>query len=284
MIKTKLQYIKLIWLIIISLFSFSCIKEIPNVADALTANEMISVPGGTFIMGSDADYANIYERPAHSVTISSFKISKTEVTQYEWKKIMGYNPSHFVGDNLPVENITFYDAITFCNKKSIAEGKTPCFSVNGNTNPPSWHNVKITMSKTGGYRLPSEAEWEYAARSAGKTNLYAGTDDLTKLSDFAWQGYVWDGYNYDLGGTTHGVATKKPNSLGLYDMSGNVWEWCFDCLYVYPATALVDPCNNDIGDHISRGGAYNTNAYTGRVTFRSLREYNEITGMRVVQD
>jgi formylglycine-generating enzyme required for sulfatase activity len=172
--------------------------------------EMAFVQGGSFQMGStngDDD-----EKPLHWVKVNDFYIGKHEVTQKEWKEVMGSNPSHWKGDNLPVEKVSWYDAVEFCNKKSRAEGLTPCYSGIG-------ENIKCNFSANG-YRLPTEAEWEYAARGGNKSKgyKYAGSNSI---ADVAW-------YDANSGQKTHTIGTKLANELALFDMTGNVWEWCYD--------------------------------------------------------
>ena len=154
--------------------------------------EMIAIPGGSFLMGSeDFDDTN---KSVHPVTLSPFHIGKFQVTQAQWQAVMKTNPSHFKGDNLPVENVSWNEAVSFCEKLSKQTGQT--------------------------YRLPTEAEWEYACL-AGSTGKYCFGDDEALLKDYAW-------YNKNSGDKTHPVGEKLPNNWGLYDMHGNVWEWCSD--------------------------------------------------------
>jgi len=170
----------------------------------------VFVEGGTFQMGSNDGDSD--EKPVHSVTVSSFYVGKFEVTQKEYQNVMGKNPSYFKGENNPVENVTWYDAVKYCNKRSEKEGRTPSYNINGN-------NVTCDFSANG-YRLPTEAEWEYAARGGNKSQNYKYSGS-NKIGDVAW-------YDSNSGLRTHPVGQKAPNELGIYDMTGNVWEWCWD--------------------------------------------------------
>ncbi len=174
-------------------------------------DDFIYIEGGTFSMGSDN--GSYYEKPVHSVTLSSFYMCDHEVTQAEYKAIMGYNPSYFAGDNRPVENVSWFDAVEYCNNLSLLHGLTPCYKYNEDDITCDWN--------ANGYRLPTEAEWEYAARG-GKISheyTYSGSNILGRVA--------WNGSNSNK--QTHEIKLKLPNELGLYDMSGNVSEWCWDC-------------------------------------------------------
>ena len=221
--------------------------ETPSVEDeTFTVNgvtfKMIAVESGTFWMGSsddDPDAGGIYsdEKPQHQVTLSSFAIGETEVTQALWKAVMGNNPSKFKGDNLPVETITWDEACAFITKLNALTSRT--------------------------FRLPTEAEWEYAARGGKKSKgyKYAGSDNP---DDVAW---TYDNSN----NKTHAVGTKKANELGLYDMSGNVWEWCQDWYgyNYYSSSPSSNPCNTKSSDyHIHRSGSVEYITKDSRVAMR----------------
>ena len=256
-----------------NVWSFTTINSIP------VGMVMISVSGGAFIMG---DTTSAYSAiPLHSVTLSSFSISKTEITQWQWTSIMGSNPSNYtsVGDNAPVESVAWYDCINFCNKLSISEGKTPCYSIGGNTSPSDWSTGIVECNfSVRGYRLPTESEWEFAAKG-GNSSLgytYSGGNSISPLA--------WCVSNSNL--IHHVAGTKAGNELGLYDMSGNVYEWCWDTYANYTSTAQTNPTGPAYGNNkILRGGAFLSSEsqcrsairYSGDRTFKY--SYN---GFRVV--
>lgn len=187
---------KLLTIFFILLFtvpSFSAEKP----TDSATNMEFVFVKGGCFQMGDTFGDGGSDEKPVHEVCVDDFYMGKYEVTQGQWKAVMKKNPSHFkdCGDNCPVEQVSWSDAQDFINKLN-----------------------QKTVKK---YRLPTEAEWEYAARSGGKNEKWAGTRNESKLGDYAW-------YESNSGSETHAVGQKKPNGLGIYDMCGNVWEWVQD--------------------------------------------------------
>jgi formylglycine-generating enzyme required for sulfatase activity len=188
---------------------------------------MVLVEGGTFQMGGDYG-GEEDEKPLHTVTLRSFYLGAYEVTQREWIAIMGNNPSTFKGDALPVETVSWYEAVSYCNTLSRKEGLTPAYHGSG--------AAIICDFNANGYRLPTEAEWEYAAKGGGvgaeaPPFEYAGGNDVDAVG--------W--YEGNSGGAPHAVGTKAPNSLGLYDMSGNVWEWCWDRYGSYSDAYQTDP-------------------------------------------
>jgi len=186
--------------------------------------KMVFVPGGSFEMGKNGDGTSGNVTPVHTVTLSDFYMGTYEVTQAQYKAVMGTNPSHFKANNRPVDNVTRYDAIEFCNKLSERERLQPVYTIS-NRNPATGYPITSALvtanwSNTG-YRLPTEAQWEYAAKGGNGSPgnyIYAGSDNP---NDVAW-------YRGNSNDTTHAVGTKAPNGLGLYDMSGNVEELCWD--------------------------------------------------------
>ena len=194
--------------------------------------KFVLITAGTFQMGDSGKQ--------HQVTISRpFYIQTTEVTQGQWKKVMGSNPSNFsgCGDDCPVEKVSWNDVQDFISKLN-------------------------SMERTDKYRLPTEAQWEYAARSGGKAEEYAGTSSESSLGDYAW-------YSANSGSKTHSVGQKKPNGLGLYDMSGNVWEWVQDWYGNYPSGSVTDHEGPSSGSfRVYRGGSWSNDARNCRSAAR----------------
>jgi formylglycine-generating enzyme required for sulfatase activity len=189
---------------------------------------MVDVDGGSFQMGADDSDAYSDEKPVHREYVSTFRIAKTEVTQALWKAVMGSNPSRFEGDNLPVERVSWNDCKTFISKLNSITGEN--------------------------FRLPSEAEWEYAARGGNRSRgyKYSGSNSIGEV---AW-------YDGNSGNQTHTVATKLPNELGIYDMSGNVWEWTSDLWCSNYNSSRTGSCR------VGRGGSWYYNARYCRVSCR----------------
>ncbi len=216
--------------------------EITKSPVAITKNpeeiSMVWVKGGTFAMGctpEQKNYCDENEKPAHPVTLSDFYIGKYEVTQAQWRAVMGKNPSNFKGDDFPVEPINWEDAQEFLRRLNAKTGKT--------------------------YRLPTEAEWEYAARGGAQSKGYKYSGSNAS-DETAW-------FDENSSGMSRPVACKSPNELGLYDMSGNVWEWCSDRYGKYSGEPQIDPHGPGPGGaQVIRGGSWNGDEGFTRVSFR----------------
>jgi formylglycine-generating enzyme required for sulfatase activity len=219
------------------------------------SKEMARIPAGRFQMG-DKDES---DAKLHEVAVNSFLMDKNLVTQDQYEKAMGENPSRWKGGNNPVEQVRWSDAVRFCNKRSELEGLKPCYDLK------TW---KCDFDADG-YRLPTEAEWEYACR-AGTSTAYFFGDDATKLGDYAW-------FDKNSGGRPRPVGQKQPNAWGLHDVCGNVWEWCNDFYAVdyYNESPPTDPRGPDAGQtKVVRGGAWRFSAQRCRSGYR----YNENPG------
>ena len=219
---------------------------------APVSGDLVRINGGTFNMGSPATERgrSANEGPQHQVTVSSFYLGTYPVTQAEYQEIMGTNPSIFKGPALPVEQVSWFDALEYCNKRSQKEGLTPVYTINGSS--VSWNN------NANGYRLPTEAEWEYACRAGTETPFYSGAS----VNDAGW-------HAGNSGGQTHPVGEKQPNSWGLCDMHGNVLEWCWDLLGNYSGEAQTDPRGASSGtSRVYRGGCWRFESHQVRSAFR----------------
>ena len=227
-----------------------------------TPGAMVSVQGGTFDM---TDYSYNQAGDTVSVTVSDFSIGKYPVTQKEWSDIIGSNPSsgNGIGDNLPVYNLSWFEILKYCNMRSVAEGLTPCYSIAGSTDVLDWPvlpnfssdisfpvwNAVVCNWSADGYRLPTEAEWEYAAR--GGLNW---TDDYTYSGSDIIDEIAW--YSQNSNNLAHAIGTKLPNQLGIYDMSGNLYEFCWDWYAPYTDN-VTDPLGPASGDmRMVRGGSW----------------------------
>lgn len=245
-------------------------------ADAIKppSENFVLISGGTFEMGSpETENWRSEDETQHSVTVSDFYMSQYELTQAEYAEVMGSNPSSFLGDSLPVENVTWLDAVAYCNARSKAEGLTPVYSIDGQT--VAWD------CSADGYRLPTEAEWEYACR-AGTTTPFN-----TETSISAEEANYYGHYPYEIEGnyfaqenlttkpgeyrqTTVEVDSFSPNAWGLYNMHGNVSEWVWDYYGAYNAQPQTDPTGAETGTlRVYRGGGWNDFAKNMRSAYRA---------------
>lgn len=217
------------------------------------AFKMIHVEGGTFTMGATPEMTDPYEdeKPAHQVTLSSYSIGETPVTQELWEAVMGSNPSVFEGHNLPVERVDWHECQEFIMKLNQNTGKQ--------------------------FRLPTEAEWEFAARGGNKSKHYQYSGSNT-LEEVAW-------YDENSENETHPVKTKNANELGIYDMSGNVWEWCQDSFSIYSNNTQINPTGPERGLlHMHRGGCWRTKVRNCRLSCRrseQLKDFGYGVGLRL---
>ncbi|MFC1888204.1 SUMF1/EgtB/PvdO family nonheme iron enzyme [Thermodesulfobacteriota bacterium] len=249
---------------------------------------MVKIPAGNFSMGSNSGPDD--EKPMHLVTITEpFYLSATEITQGQWRSVMRHNPSNFsrCGDGCPVEKVNWYEAIAFCNALSEREGYEECYDINGCIGKPGegmkCSEAALLPFDCKGYRLPTEAEWEYAARAGTKTYYYTG-DDESDLSHTAW-------YDINSNEQTHPVGEKEPNAFGLHGMLGNVREWIEDDYHGSYQGAPADGrawMKEPRGtSRVVRGGSWYWQARLLVVSIRdqlgSTHRYNTI-GFRCAQD
>ncbi|MDR1029457.1 MAG: SUMF1/EgtB/PvdO family nonheme iron enzyme [Treponema sp.] len=254
----------------------------PKIAQSLTGSaapmrnvpaNMVRVEGGTFQMGSNN--GQDWEKPVHTVTVKGFYMGKYEVTQKEWQELMGTTVAqqrdmadrswslYGVGDNYPIYYVSWYEAVEYCNKLSLKEGLSPAYRGSGN-------NIVCDFNATG-YRLPTEAEWEYAARGGNKDPMAYEYSGGNSVESVAW-------YSGNSGNSSHPVGTKQPNSLGLYDMSGNVWEWCWDWYGGYSSGSQTDPTGVSSGTYrVFRGGRW----YDGAALVRAANRDNSTPLSRI---
>jgi len=278
---------------------------------------MVFINGGTFIMGSPVNELGREDNETqHQVTVSSFYMSIYAVTQKEYMEVMGENPSFFQGENLPVERVSWYDAIEYCNRLSEQEGLIPVYTINKNQIDPNNLNVissrnqydpdplrwTVTWNKNAnGYRLPTEAEWEYACRAGTTTRYWSGDDemslfgkvnaaDLTFIERMGEANFEWVNF-HDNFVTTSPVGSFAPNPWGLYDMRGNVYEWCWDWYGSYPTEPQINPIGAVSGtERVIRGGAWinggndlRSAARYGAIPFHQLYLFSFL-GFRVVRN
>lgn len=263
-----------------------------NMKTNIKKDGLVLITGGTFKMGSpDTEKQRENDETLHDVTVSDFYIGKYEITQKEYQEITGENPSNFKGENLPVENVTWYEAISFCNKLSEKENLTPVYTIDGEN---------VTWNKSAnGYRLPTEAEWEYSAR-AGTTTPFntensIGADSANFYGHYPY-GIEENYFSQDNLDTKPGeyrqkttpVGSFEPNKWGLYDIHGNVREWCFDYYGEYNLENNNNPSGAETGTlRVNRGGSWNDYAKHMRSAYRASYAPNQKmsnTGFRIVRN
>ncbi len=253
---------------------------------------LVLLPGGTVTIGSpDSERQRQADETQHQVTLSAFYVDPHEVTQQDYQAVMGTNPSHFRGDNLPVEQVTWYDAINYCNKLSEAQGLTPAYQIDGTT--VTWNRA------ADGYRLLTEAEWEYAARAGTQTVFYEGGQIVADQVNFcgSYPYLIEENYlshqNPEVVTSTYRQETMPvdglaPNSWGLYHMEGNVSEWYFDYYGPYDTAQNTDPSGPTSGSlRVNRGGGWNDFAKHVRSAYRSVTSPDTIEqnlGFRIARN
>ena len=263
-----------------------------EVSDMIIPDDFVLIKGGTFQMGSPETEAwRSVDETQHSVTVSDFYMSKYELTQKEYEEITGNNPSNFKGDNLPLENVSWLDAVAYCNARSEKDGLTPVYTIDG-------QNVSWDRSANG-YRLPTEAEWEYACRAGTTTPFYMekspSAEDANYYGHYPYE--IEDNY-FSQGNlevkpgeyrqTTVPVDSFYENPYGLYNMHGNVGEWVWDYYGEYPTEEQTDPTGPSSGTlRVYRGGGWNDFAKNMRSAYRATLEQSKGSfniGLRLVRN
>lgn len=273
-----------------------------GLAANLSAQEgFIRIPAGSFLMGSPASEANrsADEGPQHEVRIASLAIGQYEVTQAEWVAVMGDNPSQLKGERLPVDSVSWYEILVYCNRRSLAEGLHPCYSINGSTDPASWGavpsrangvwNAVVCEFSAQGYRLPTEAEWEYACRAGTRSATAFGDALDPSQANFDWSKPYQTSATATPRRSTVPAGSYAANAWGLHDTHGNVWEWCWDHYAdnYYARSPEADPPGAEGGRYrVMRGGSWTNAGYRLRSAARRDEDpfYRDVdNGFRLVR-
>ncbi len=249
------------------------------------AVDMVKIQGGEFLMGSPAsEFERQKDELQHKVRVNDFLMSRYEVSQNDFEAVMSFNPSSHKGRDLPVENVSWFDAVRFCNELSLQSGLTPVYDIKDNQGT-------LTVSfnqKANGYRLPTEAEWEYAARAGTQTPFNTGENINSDQTNYYGTYPYRDRPSQLYRGETVRVGSFKPNAWGLYDMHGNVWEWCWDRYGAYNANAADNPTGAESGRYrVNRGGGFNDFGKHLRSAYRAAHNPENKTfniGIRLVRN
>ena len=248
--------------------------------------DMVEIKGGRFDMGSPAsEFERQKDERQHAVIVSDFSISRTEVTQALYSQVMKSNPSVRRGDRLPVENISWFDAVRFCNELSRINGLKPPYVISETSDG----KISVRWDKEAdGFRLPTEAEWEYAARAGTISPFNTGENINADQANYYGTYPYRDRPSQLYRGETIEVGQFKSNTWGLYDMHGNVWEWCWDIYGPYPTTETENPSGAEKGIYrVNRGGGFNDFGKHLRSAYRAAHNPHNKTfniGMRLARN
>lgn len=249
------------------------------------ATELVPIKGGQFTMGSPAsEFRHGKDEVQHSVTLKDFYLGKFEVTQKEFREVMNAAPGNFKGDNLPIENVTWFKAVEYCNALSREEGVTPAYAITG-----AGDAITVTWSRNAdGYRLPTEAEWEYACRAGTNTPFNTGENITTDQANYYGSYPYKDVPRGQYRDSTVPVGSVPPNTWGLHEMHGNVWEWCWDWYGEYASGPQTQPNGPTEGTYrVNRGGGWNDFGRHLRSAYRAAHTPSNRTfniGFRVARN